>query len=123
MIAKKEEIKKVIYMEPNGKPVLEIVINKYRRDFGGNYKDYIIVYTAFGAIAKRYKDKLVSGNEIKITYRIEAKEYNSNFYTTLIVEKLEVLGVIPKDLFSNSNMKKELSSDAEKYFINKDDVF
>ena len=131
MIAKKEIVQKVIYFEPNGKPVLEIVCKKYRRDFKGKYIDYIVTYTAYGAIAKRFKGKVSMDNEVKITYRIESRSHNGNYFTTLIVEKLEVLGVVTKDLFSSSNVRKEIEqeqekelfSDAEKEFLKDDDVF
>ncbi len=124
MIAKKEEVLKTTYIEPNGKPVLEIVIKKYRRDFKGKYINYIIVYNAFGALAKRFKDKLEPGTIVKLDYRIESNEYNSNYYTKLILEKINIVEEKQINLFSTATDNGlSPSEEAVKDFLGEDDIF
>jgi len=115
------------YSKPNGKDVLEIVVSKYRRNFKGEYTSHVVVYTAYGALAKRFSKKIVKDNELEITYRIESRVFGENYYTTLIIEAVTILGMKIRTLFDDTSSdvvipKAEHSKDEED-FINTPSAF
>ncbi len=116
MVAKREEITRYEYNTYNGKPVLEIVVKKYRRNFQGKYIDYMIVYSAYGNIAKKWHNKIKVGDIVKINYRIESKEWSGKFYTTLIVEDIKLINSEPKIVFEDNKNVDEFLKGAEDIF-------
>ena len=58
----------------------------------GQYaKDVVAPFTFFGKIVAE-TEKYVEGEEVKITYNIESREYNGKYYIDLSAYKIELIG-------------------------------
>jgi len=96
MVARKVTVSKVVFISKENIDITHIIVEKYRRDFQGEYIDYIVAYTAFGNLAKRIHNNIKSGDTLKIDYRIETTESNGNYFTSLIIENYKDLNKVKK---------------------------